>query len=126
MLPPPPPPRGTRRLTARPANPQGLGQPRGGGPLPPPPTTPKTVAHPWGSHIGWRRPRAHCTGSRSPLVVDFFGAGVPHGLRLPAASWHAVGWQHASGVVGLPVRSFWYPKCPGDTTRGCFLRRKEW
>ena len=27
---PPPPPRGARRLTARPADPQGLGQPRGG------------------------------------------------------------------------------------------------
>ena len=36
----PPPPRGARRLTARPADPQGLGQP--------PPTAPKTVAHPSG------------------------------------------------------------------------------
>ena len=48
----PPPPRGARRLTARPADPQGLGQPRGGGGA----TTPKTVAHPSASHIGWRRP----------------------------------------------------------------------
>ena len=38
------PPRGARRLTARPADPQGLGQPKGGGP--PPPAAPKTVAHP--------------------------------------------------------------------------------
>ena len=30
------PPRGVRRLTARPADPQGLGQPRGGGGSPPP------------------------------------------------------------------------------------------
>ena len=42
------PPPGARRLTARPADPQGLGQT--------PPTAPKTVAHPSGSHIGWRRP----------------------------------------------------------------------
>ena len=40
------PPWGAQRLTARPADPQGLGQPRGGSP--PPPTTPKTVAHPLG------------------------------------------------------------------------------
>ena len=53
--PPTPPPRGAWRLTARPADPQGLGQPRGGG-APPPPTAPKTGAHPSGSHIGWRRP----------------------------------------------------------------------
>ena len=63
---PPTPPRGARRLTARPADPQGLGQPRGEGgvppPLrrgvgvPPPPTAPQTVEHPSGSHIGWRRP----------------------------------------------------------------------
>ena len=33
---PPTPPRGARRLTARPADPQGLGQPRGGGGVPPP------------------------------------------------------------------------------------------
>ena len=32
------PPRGARRLTARPADPQGLGQPRGGGGVPPPPS----------------------------------------------------------------------------------------
>ena len=53
--PTPPRPPGARRLTARLADPQGLGQPRGGG-SPPPPTTPKTVAHPSGSHIGWRQP----------------------------------------------------------------------
>ena len=54
--PTPPPPRGAWRLTARPADPQGLGQPKGGGEAPPPPTAPKTVAHPSGSHIGWRQP----------------------------------------------------------------------
>ena len=49
------PPRGGWRLTARPTDPQDLGQPRGGWGSPPP-TAPKTVAHPSGSHIGWRRP----------------------------------------------------------------------
>ena len=53
--PPPPPPRGARRLTARPADPQGLGQPGGGGGGGGA-TNPKTVAHPSGSHIGRRRP----------------------------------------------------------------------
>ena len=52
--PPPPPPRGARRLTARPADPRGLGQPSP--PPPPPPTTPKTVAYPSGSHLGWPQP----------------------------------------------------------------------
>ena len=52
----PPPPGEARRLTARPADPRGLGQPRGGGEGSPPPTAPKTVAHPSGSHIGWQRP----------------------------------------------------------------------
>ena len=33
----PPPPPGARRLTARPADPEGLGQPRGGGATPPHP-----------------------------------------------------------------------------------------
>ena len=58
-----PPPRGARQLTARPADPQGLGQPRVGGGITPL-TTPKTVAHPSGSHIGWRRPP--WTGTRFP------------------------------------------------------------
>ena len=57
------PPRGAWRLTARPADPQGLGQPRGGGGGP---TAPKTVAHPSGSHIGWRRPPCRlCPGQAS-------------------------------------------------------------
>ena len=54
--PPPPPPPGARQLTARPADPQGVGQLGGGGGVPPPPTAPKIVAHPSGSHIGWQRP----------------------------------------------------------------------
>ena len=43
----PPPPRGARRLTAQPANPQGLGQPRGGG-VPPTPQPPKRLQTPRG------------------------------------------------------------------------------
>ena len=43
----PPPPRGARRLTARPADPQGLGPPRGGEP-PPPPTAPQNCRTPLG------------------------------------------------------------------------------
>ena len=43
------PPRGARRLTARPADPQGLGQPRGGeGPPPPPPYSPPNFRTPLG------------------------------------------------------------------------------
>ena len=49
-IPPPPPPaasRGARRLTARPANPQGLGQLRGGGD-PPLPYSPQNSCTPLG------------------------------------------------------------------------------
>ena len=34
----------------------GFGSTKGVGGCPPPPAAPKTVAHPSGSHIGWRRP----------------------------------------------------------------------
>ena len=40
-----PPPRGAWRLTARPADPQGLGQPRG---APPPPYSPQNCRKPLG------------------------------------------------------------------------------
>ena len=52
------PPQGARWLTSRPADPLGLGRQRGGGEgvPPPPPTTPKTAAHPSGSHIGRQQP----------------------------------------------------------------------
>ena len=63
---PPPPPWGARRLTARPADPPRFGSTKGGGEPPaPPPSTPKTVAHPSGSHIGWQQPpcRRHMTHS---------------------------------------------------------------
>ena len=53
---PPSPPREAQRLTARPADPQGLGQPRGEEGSPSPPTAPQMVAHPLGSHIGWEQP----------------------------------------------------------------------
>ena len=46
--PPTPPPRGARRLTPKVWVNQGGGTP--------PPTAPKTVAHPSGSHIRWQRP----------------------------------------------------------------------
>ena len=36
----------------------------GGEPPPPPPTTPTTVAHPSGSHIGWRRPLCSREGGK--------------------------------------------------------------
>ena len=45
MLGYPPPPRGARQLTARPADPQGLGQPRGGGS---PPYNPQNGCTPLG------------------------------------------------------------------------------
>ena len=50
--------------------PPGFGSAKGGAP-PLPPTTPnKTVAHPLGSHIGWRQPPWVC-GSKSPDIVKF-------------------------------------------------------
>ena len=61
--PPPPPARGARRLTARPADPQGLGQPRGGGdPLPwgrwgTPLQPPKRLHTPWGHTLAGSSPR---------------------------------------------------------------------
>ena len=66
----PPPPPGARQLTARPTDPQGLGQPRGGWGSPPP-KAPKIVAHPSGSHIGWRRPpcMAHRCESHSTCMA---------------------------------------------------------
>ena len=45
---PPTPPRGARRLTAQPADPQGLGQPRGGEGSPPPPYSPPNCRTPLG------------------------------------------------------------------------------
>ena len=61
----PPPPRGARRLTARPANPQGLGQPRpppppslgGGWGSSPPLQPPKWLHTPWGHTLPGSSPR---------------------------------------------------------------------
>ena len=57
-------PRGARRLTARPANPQDLGQPRGGGGGFPwggvgvaPPTAPKWLHTPWRHTLAGSSPR---------------------------------------------------------------------
>ena len=88
-----PPPRGARRLTARPADPQGLGQPRGGegsppplrrgvGVPPPPPLQPPKLSNtPRGHTLAGASPRAwdnplnntlycHCVGLVDAL--DFF------------------------------------------------------
>ena len=55
---PPTPPGGARRLTARPADPQGLGQPRGG--EPPPPLQPPKLSHtPRGHTLAGGGPREH-------------------------------------------------------------------
>ena len=54
-----PPPWGARRLTARPADPQGLGQPRGGWGPPPPPLQPPKLSHtPQGHTLAGGGPRA--------------------------------------------------------------------
>ena len=57
--PQPPPPRGARRMTARPADPQSLGQPREGGP--PPPQPPKLSHTPRGHTWAGGGPHAWCT-----------------------------------------------------------------
>ena len=71
--PPPPPPGGGGAAAYRPTRwPPRFGSTKGGGVSPPalggggvgvtpppPPTAPQTVAHPSGSHIGWRRPLCH-------------------------------------------------------------------
>ena len=64
---PTPPPQGARRLTARPADPQGLGQPRGGEGSPPPPLwggggPPPTPQPPKLSHT----PRGHTLAGGGP------------------------------------------------------------
>ena len=64
---PPPPPRGARRLTTRPAGPQGLGQPRGGG-SPPPYNPPRPCAKPPPYN-----PQNGCT----PLGVTHWLAAAP-------------------------------------------------
>ena len=113
------PPRGAQRLTARPADPQGLGQPRGGeGPppppfgggwgSPPPPTAPQTVEHPSGSHIGWRQPPCLPTTTLSSFFDTAFSvrstlllftqlsslscAPVPHWGALWCGSSHCIWW----------------------------------
>ena len=71
-LTPPPPTRGARRLTARPAGPQGLGQPRGGGP--PPLLQPPKRLH---------TPRGHALAGGSPRVPwRFHGGGVVYGMSV--------------------------------------------
>ena len=62
--PTPPPPRGARRLTARPADPQGLGQPRGGEGSPPP----------WGGGVPPPHSPPNC---RTPLGVTHWLAAAP-------------------------------------------------
>ena len=55
---PPPPPRGARRLTACPADPQGLGQPKGWGGSPSPPIQPPKRSHsPRGHKLAGGGPR---------------------------------------------------------------------
>ena len=61
--PTPPPPRGAWRLTARPADPQGLGQPRGGGS---PPLQPPKLSH---------TPRGHTLAGGGPRIP--LGAPTP-------------------------------------------------
>ena len=58
MLGYPPAPRRARRLTAQPANPRGLGQPRGGGSPRPPLQTPTRLHTPRGHTLACSRPRS--------------------------------------------------------------------
>ena len=60
------PPRGARRLTARPADPQGLGQPRGGG-----------VPPPFGGGWGSPPPPYSPPNCRTPLGVTHWLAPAP-------------------------------------------------
>ena len=83
---PPTPPRLARRLTARPADPQGLGQPRGGGPPPPPP-----LGGGWGPPPPPPHSPPNC---RTPLGVTHWLAAAPV--------------QHTYlNVISVMWRSFW-------------------
>ena len=67
---PPPPPRGAWRLAARPADPQGLGQPRGGD-APPPPNSPQNCHTPRGHTLVGGGPRV------LPPSCGHGGGGTP-------------------------------------------------
>ena len=69
---PPPHPWGARRLTARLADPQGLGQPRGGGPRLPTPLQPPKLSH---------TPRGHTLAGGGPHEWDS-PPGTPTPSRL--------------------------------------------
>ena len=90
---PPPPPRGARQLTARPADPQGLGQPRGGGegshPPPPPPL---------GGGLGSPPPYSP-QNCRTPLGVTHWLAAAPVARGEETVTRGYVPW------VGARIRS---------------------
>ena len=77
---PPPPPPGSLAADRPTRRPPRFGSTKGGGP--PPPTAPKTVAHPSGSHIGWRRPRCMCVShciDKQKLLCKWQPASGPWG-----------------------------------------------
>ena len=79
---PPPPPRGARRLTAQPPTPK-IWVNQGGGV--PPPTAPKTVAHPLGSHIGWEQFPCGAHTWRTQIALREGGGGGTDAQRRGAA-----------------------------------------
>ena len=113
------PPRLARRLTARPADPQGLGQPRGGegspppppplgaGGVPPPPLQPPKLSHTPRSHtLAGGGPRAH-----TPHTTARYRT-APQTTTPPAASHvkTALGVVRAQGApASFEVSSFvWF------------------
>ena len=83
---PPPPPRGAQRLTARLADPQGSGQPRGGEGSPPSPLQPPKRLH---------TPRGHTLAGGSPCEVR----------AMPTCTTRRDGVHgaHAHGSAGMQV-----------------------
>ena len=91
----PPPPLGAWRLTARPANPQGLGRPRGGWGSPPPPYSPQKLSH---------TPRGHTLAGGGPC-----GAITPPPYQVTPLQRQTR--ARAAGVTKTPA-----PHCPCYTT----------
>ena len=92
--PPTPPPLGSPAADRPTPTPKVWVNQRGG--RPPPPTAPKTVAHPSGSHIGWRRPPwsalpapapSHPGGWVASMDRHCWVGGAETSL-LPTASWY--------------------------------------
>ena len=111
--PPTPPPRGAQWLTARPADPQGLGQPREGGSPPPPPYNPQNGCTPRGHTLAGGGPSASGVPGWCACTVK-----VPHGPHPSLANACLCVLYPCLTLVPRADHSLARPSCLYD---GCIL-----